>query len=106
MLKRLAGLSIATVVICCLVVLIVLWKRYKAANGNPPAKSVALRVDQLFAQWNRSDSPGCSLGVSKNGVPVYERAYGMANLELGVPLTPQSVFPAASISKQFTAMSI
>jgi len=37
---------------------------------------------------------------------VYERAYGTANLELSVPITPQSVLPAASISKQFTAMSI
>jgi len=37
---------------------------------------------------------------------VYERGYGMANLELGVSITPASVFPAASISKQFTAMSI
>jgi len=64
------------------------------------------RVDKLFAQWDRADSPGCSLGVSKNGVLVYERGYGMANLELGVPITPASVFPAASISKQFTAMSI
>jgi CubicO group peptidase (beta-lactamase class C family) len=67
---------------------------------------VAARVDQLFAEWNRPDSPGCSLGVSKNGAPVYERGYGMANLELRVPITPASVFPAASISKQFTAMSI
>jgi CubicO group peptidase (beta-lactamase class C family) len=46
------------------------------------------------------------LGIGKNGVPVYERGYGMASLELGVPITPASVLPAASISKQFTAMSI
>ena len=37
---------------------------------------------------------------------MYERGYGMANLELGVPITPESVFHVASISKQFTAMSI
>jgi CubicO group peptidase (beta-lactamase class C family) len=37
---------------------------------------------------------------------VYERGYGLANLELGVPIAPTSVFEAASISKQFTAMSL
>jgi CubicO group peptidase (beta-lactamase class C family) len=105
--KRLSGLAlffvITAVVIGCFMIPTVFWKPYKAATAKP---SVAYRIDKLFAQWNRSDSPGCSLGVSKNGVPVYERAYGMANLELGVPITPASVFPAASISKQFTAMSI
>ena len=109
--KRLAGLArffvITAVVIGAFMISAVFWKRYKAATTKPsPAESVASRIDKLFAQWDRSDSPGCSLGVSKNGVRVYARAYGMANLELGVPITPASIFPAASISKQFTAMSI
>ena len=37
---------------------------------------------------------------------VYEHGYGMANLELSVPITPATVFHIASISKLFTAMSI
>jgi len=79
----------------------------KTPTANPDtAQSVDASVDKLFAQWKRSDSPGCSLGVSRNGISVFERGYGMASLELGVPITPASVFPAASISKQFTAMSI
>jgi CubicO group peptidase (beta-lactamase class C family) len=82
-------------------------KEQGTAKPNPAsAESVTARVDKLFAQWNRSDSPGCSLGVSRNGMVVYEREYGMANLELGAPITPASVFHVASISKQFTAMSI
>ena len=44
--------------------------------------------------------------MNRNGRVEYERAYGMANLELNVPLTPASSMDAASISKQFTAMSI
>jgi len=79
---------------------------FVAACGPPPAESVTARVDKLFAEWNRPDSPGCSLGVSRNGVVVHERGYGMANLELGVAITPASVFHVASIAKQFTAMSI
>ena len=78
-------------------------KRDGTAEKPFAAESLTARVDKLFAEWNRPDSPGCSLGVSQNGVRVYERGYGMANLELGVPITPASVFPAASISKQFTA---
>ncbi|MBI1874874.1 MAG: serine hydrolase [Acidobacteria bacterium] len=63
-------------------------------------------MDRLFAQWNRADSPGWSVAVGWNDAVVYERGYGMANLELGVPIGPASVFEAASISKVFTAMSI
>jgi CubicO group peptidase (beta-lactamase class C family) len=78
-----------------------------AAKGSPsPAESVASRVDKLFAQWDRSGSPGCSLAVSRNGVVVYQRGYGMANLETGAPITPASVFCVCSIAKQFTAMCI
>lgn len=77
-----------------------------ATAGAPPASPIATKVDELFAAWDRQDSPGCSLGVSLDGALVYERGYGMANLELGVPITPASVFHVASISKQFTAMSI
>jgi CubicO group peptidase (beta-lactamase class C family) len=64
------------------------------------------RVDALFAPWAKPDSPGCGVGVSQNGTIVYEHGYGTANLDLGVPITPSTVFSVASISKQFTAMSI
>jgi CubicO group peptidase (beta-lactamase class C family) len=72
-----------------------------------PMSSVATdKVDQLFAKWNQPDSPGCGVAIGRNGQLVYERGYGLANLELGVPIAPTSVFEAASISKQFTAMSV
>jgi len=66
----------------------------------------ASNVDVLFADWNKPDSPGCGVGVSQNGTVVFERGYGLASLEFGVPITSETVFNAASISKQFTAMSI
>lgn len=68
--------------------------------------SVARRVDAVFAQLDRRDSPGCALGIYRDGRLAYARGYGSANLELGVPLTPASVFDIGSTSKQFTAMSI
>jgi CubicO group peptidase (beta-lactamase class C family) len=77
-----------------------------AACASRPAESATARVDGIFAQWNRADSPGCGAGVGRDGDVLYENGYGMASLELAVRITPESVFPAASISKQFTAMSV
>src|SRR5689334_7191252 len=68
--------------------------------------SVPAQVDKLFSLWNGTNSPGIGLAVSRNGALVYEHGYGMANLEQGIPINPASVFPVASVSKQFTAMCI
>ena len=70
----------------------------------PPDETT--KVDKIFAQWNKPDSPGCALGVYKDGQIVYKRGYGMANLNDDVPITPATVFHVASMSKQFTAASI
>lgn len=64
------------------------------------------RVDALFAQWDSKDSPGCALAIVQNGEVIYKRGYGMANLELGVPITSDSVFYIGSVSKQFVSASI
>jgi CubicO group peptidase (beta-lactamase class C family) len=79
----------------------------KTAKANPsPAESVTARVDKLFAEWNKPDSPGCALGIVKDGQLIYKRGYGLANLDYNIPISPKSVFGMASVSKQFTAMSI
>lgn len=64
------------------------------------------RVDKIFAAYDNSESPGCALGVIRDGNFTYKRGYGGASLELGVPITPQSVFYMGSVSKQFTAASV
>ncbi len=68
--------------------------------------AAALRVDSLFARWRGTDTPGCAVGVSRDGHVVLERAYGMADLEAGVPMTPASVVHAASVAKSITAMAV
>ena len=75
-------------------------------SNRPVSNLETEKVDQLFATWNKPGSPGCSVAIGRNGQLVYERGYGLANLELSVPIAPTSVFEAASISKQFTAMSL
>jgi CubicO group peptidase (beta-lactamase class C family) len=64
------------------------------------------RIDAVFSRWNTATTPGCALGVVRNGSAMYARGYGSANLELGVPITARTVFDIGSVSKQFTAMSI
>lgn len=71
-----------------------------------PADSLRVAVNRVFAPWTNNDSPGCALGVSRDGNVVYQNGYGMANLELDVPITPASIFHVASVSKQFTAMAV
>ena len=68
--------------------------------------SAKAQVDRVFATWDKSDSPGCALGIVQNGKLVYQKGYGQANLEHDVPIRPSTVFYIASTSKQFTAASI
>ena len=63
-------------------------------------------VDAIFKDFATDQSPGCAVGATRGDAPLAAKAYGMADLEHGVPLTPQSVFYMASVSKQFTALSI
>jgi len=77
-----------------------------SASPQVSAPEAKAKVDAIFHDYDRSDSPGCALGVYRDGRIVYERGYGMANLELGVANSPQSVFDIGSTSKQFTAFAI
>lgn len=67
---------------------------------------VAAKVDRVFERWSRSDTPGCAVGVAVNGQPVLIRAYGMANLEYGLRIRPDTIFESGSVAKQFTAAAI
>jgi len=62
-------------------------------------------VDALFSEWT-SATPGCAVGVSNDGRILLEKAYGMAELEHGVPNRPDTIFEAGSLSKQFTAAAV
>lgn len=64
------------------------------------------QIDALFRKWNLSDSPGCAVGILKDGEFVYERYFGQANLEWDIPIQPTTRFLIASMTKQFTAAAI
>jgi len=80
-----------------------------ALSAHPMAQAVAVApekaVDDIFAKWTTS-TPGCAVGVAIGGKTVLTKAYGMADLEHDVRNTPETIFEAGSVSKQFTAMAI
>lgn len=64
------------------------------------------QVDAVFASFDKDSSPGCAVAVYDGDRIAYRKAYGMANLDHDVRLTPSSVFHVASVSKQFTGAAI
>ena len=63
-------------------------------------------MDDVFARWDSHASAGCAVGVVHEGLVVLEEAYGMADLEHGIPNTPETIFEGGSLSKQFTAAAV
>src|SRR5215475_1775985 len=74
------------------------------SNGNQQKLEAA--VDEVFQDLTTAGSPGCALGVYRGGQMIYEKGYGLANIEGNVPISPKSVFDIGSTSKQFSATSI
>ncbi len=76
-----------------------------------PARAVsnddlARYADHLFSQAYPAGEPGAAVLISRDGQILLRKAYGLANLELGVPMRPDMVFEIASLTKQFTAAAI
>ena len=69
------------------------------------AASPEARVGAVLAKWNQT-TPGCAVGVSLEGKNVLEKVAGMADLEHDVPIKPDTIFEAGSVSKQFTAAAV
>lgn len=63
------------------------------------------KIDAIFARWT-GETPGCAIGVAKDGKPIVQKAYGMADLEHDVPNRADTIFEAGSVSKQFTAAAV
>ncbi len=73
---------------------------------KPKASTASQQVDDLFAAWDNNETPGAAVSIIQNGEVIYSKGYGLANLEYGIPNSPNSVFHIASVSKQFTVFSI
>src|SRR6185369_6105725 len=59
-----------------------------SAQSIVPPTDAKSKVDKIFAQLNKPDSPGCAVGVGIGPTTVLTAGYGMADLEHNVPITP------------------
>jgi len=73
-------------------------------NGN--AQGLESKIDKILSDQFKSNETGVSALVAKNGKVIYRKAFGKANLELGVNMTSDNVFQVGSITKQFTSVAI
>ncbi len=64
------------------------------------------KIDKIFSDYNKPDMPGAAVMVIENGEIIFEKGYGLANVEKNLPVTEATNFRLASVTKQFTAMSI
>src|SRR6266849_9276705 len=88
-----------------LAAILLLWNTSSAANKNSDEKSAAA-VDEVFSDLAKPGSPGCALGIYRDGKIIYAKGYGLANVEENLPISPDTVFDVGSVSKQLTAASI
>jgi len=95
---------------CLLAIIVVIvlmtGTRSRGQDNSLVTPPKARQIDGLFSTWDSTASPGCALGVSHDGNIVYERGYGMASLEYGLAIQPNSIFDVGSVAKQFTAFAI
>ena len=91
---NLISIILILVPICC--------SKSEKANNDP----LADKVDKLFAEWDKPDSPGAAMAVLKDGSIIYKKGYGYAQLEYDIPIIPSTIFHVASVSKQFTAFAV
>ncbi|WP_442931405.1 serine hydrolase domain-containing protein [Mycolicibacterium sp. 120320] len=81
----------------------------QATTSTPPASNDderAARSQNVLAELVQEDQPGCTVAVGRNGDVVWTGVRGLANLETGAPITPDTVMDIGSTSKQFTATAI
>ncbi|MDG5767637.1 serine hydrolase [Balneolales bacterium ANBcel1] len=63
-------------------------------------------MDSIFFAYDNPDTPGCAVGVTHFGEPLFTKGYGIANLDHGIPIRPDSRFMVASVSKQVAAAAL
>ncbi len=80
-----------------------------SGTGHAPQADLSesiQKLDEVFTPWDSSETPGCAVGVMRDGDLLVQKAYGMADLEHYVPNTPSTIFEAGSVSKQFVTASV
>lgn len=80
-----------------------------AFSQVPDKAKVIAGAERAFdkaSKTNTMPAPGCAVGVSLSGETVFEKAFGLAEMEHNIPNTPQTIFESGSVAKQFTAAAL
>ena len=84
--------------------LIVILISFVSFSVNANMSDLSEKIDLLFD--DRSQKPGCAVGLVENGEYIHSKGYGLANLEHEIPIGMDTIFRIGSVSKQFTTMAI
>ena len=84
--------------------LIVILISFASFSVNANMSGLSKKIDLLFD--DRSQKPGCAVGLIENGEYIHSKGYGLANLEHEIPIGMDTIFRIGSVSKQFTTMAI
>lgn len=76
------------------------------ASKTSARAGATTQIDALFQDYNEVNAPGASVLVIRDGKTVFAKGYGLADLETKAPITTNTNFRLASVSKQFTAMCV
>ncbi|WP_138475283.1 serine hydrolase domain-containing protein [Dyadobacter bucti] len=87
------------------VLLMLFWIAGCSSSEEKPDVSES-EMNAVFKEFDRKDGPGCAVAVVKDGKVIFEKGYGMANLEYDIPVTPATIFDIASVSKQFAGFAV
>src|SRR5688572_2654480 len=80
-----------------------------ASAQIPTKEKVVAGAERAFEKVTKAyvaPAPGCAAAVSLNGETVFEKAFGLADMEHNVPNTTQTIFESGSVAKQFTAAAL
>lgn len=77
-----------------------------AAQEPARLKTISTVIEKVYQDLDHDNGPGCAVGFARNGHLIYERQFGMANLEHSIAIDSDTVFRTGSTSKQFVAASI
>ena len=84
--------------------LLVILISFASLSVNANISDLSKKIDLLFD--DRSQKPGCAVGLVENGEYIHSKGYGLANLEHEIPIGMDTIFRIGSVSKQFTTMAI
>lgn len=82
------------------------WHNQATAQHHHWIHPYVSQIDSLFAANQHVSTPGVAVGILKEGQLIFSKGYGLANLEHGLPFTPNTVSDIGSVAKQITCFAL